>query len=808
MAGADREGRSDGLRPAGVAPSAPDRSVPVPPLDQSIAAHLGWAAGGTESAFPFNDVPPPQPWVGKNPLDPHPAVDGGPTPPWAAWAASIGGPLPEEVSPEALALEDDGELDQSSGLLGTLISGLSSMLIHLACLITLGLWITAGAEQKRPPLPPLVAYQVTEDERELELETVFLDEKLTPGSQLTFLATSVPDPGSENRIPDDLRLPELVNSPQAAPDRPKDEVSGIRDLLGKAPGGMPGRSQALVDDYNQALDRITQKILQMLAEGKVLVVWCFDQSESMKDDQRDIRARLERVYAELGLTEAASGDVLMTAVTSFGEDFIAHTERPTTDLEVIREAIDAVPVDPSGEEMMCNAVFQSIAMHQEYANRQDRQMVLILVSDESGDREENDAYLEATIGQALAAECRVYVLGREAVFGYPYARLRWVHPQTGRVHQLPMDRGPETAFVEALQSDGLQPRSDAHPSGYGPYAQSRLAWRTGGIFFMLPSLETDLVGGEKRRYDSGVMRAYQPDLRSREEILVDGQRSPLRTLVWKIVNDLDPHQPEVAKMMDLRQSFSSNTAQFRRQAQEAGAKAEFYFAGLARGIKALDAQERARDREDSLRWQANYDLIRAQLAAYAARVYLYRTALDEAAKKLIVTPATLPPDKRLVAWRIREHTEAPIDKTAAKMLDLSRGLYLAVVENHRGTPWAARAEWELKRHFNYPGTASTEAGAAEARAPGASAPHTRGNGTTASRAAGRTGAATGAGGTAGTGGGGEGRGGGGASGWGIDWYRGIELVPEYRAPRPDRPAPRPKPDRGRPSGPRVPVPKL
>lgn len=776
MAGADREGRFDGLRRAVEPPMASDGSLPAPPLGQAVAAHLGWAAGGSELAFPADDVPSTQAWAGRNPLDPHPAVDEGEAPPWAEWAASIAGPPPEPVSPEALALEDDGEPQQSSGFLGALISGLSSMLIHLVCLITLGLWITAGVEQVRLPMVPLVVHQATEDDAEPELETVFLDEKLTPGSQWTFLAVNVPDPGSDDRIPNDLRLPELVNSPQAMPELPKDAVAGLKDLLGKAPSGLPGRSQALVDDYNQAMDRITQEILRALAEGKVLVVWCFDQSESMKDDQQEIRARLERVYAELGLSEAASGDVLMTAVTSFGEDFVAHTERPTTDLEVIRDAIDAVPVDASGEEMMCNAVLQSIALHEEYAKRQNRQMVLIVVSDESGNREENDAYLEATISRALAAECRVYVLGREAVFGYPYARLRWVHPQTGRVHQLPMDRGPETAFLEVLQSDGFQPRSDAHPAGYGPYAQSRLAWRTGGIFFMLPSVETDLVGGERRRYDPVVMQSYRPDLRSREEVLIDGQRNPLRALVWKIVNDLNPQRPEVAKMMEFRQRFSANMAEFRRQAREAGAKAELYFAGLGRGIKELDAQQRARDREDSPRWQANYDLIRAQLVAYAARVYLYRTALDAAAKKLIVTPAMLPPDKRLVAWRIREHTEAPIDSTAAKMLERSRELYLAVVENHRGTPWAARAEWELKRNFNYPGAASAGAGV--------------------------SGAGTGGGGGTGAG----------ASGWELDRYRGVELVPEYRAPPPQRPggppAPRPRPDRPRPSGPTVPVPKL
>ena len=85
-------------------------------------------------------------------------------------------------------------------------------------------------------------------------------------------------------------------------------------------------------------------------------------------------------------------------------------------------------------------------------------MALILVSDESGEREENVGHLEATINIARDARCRIYVLGREAVFGYPHVRFRYRHPQTRRVHWLIANRGPETAFVEQLQTNGFRRR--------------------------------------------------------------------------------------------------------------------------------------------------------------------------------------------------------------------------------------------------------------------------------------------------------------------------------------------------------------
>jgi len=621
-------------------------------------------------------------------------------------------PTPEQVSPHAFTFAGGHVLEEPApSLFGALLSGLSSMLIHLGVLISLGLWITAGSDNGGI-LEPLVVRYEPEAERELDLETVFLDEEITPGSHATFVSTKTPKPASDPVAP---HPPQLLPTPLAAIDWPKDHLSGIKDLMAPVGEGSTASAQAVVDDYGQALDRITQELLRLAAKQKVLLVWCFDQSGSMKDDQQEIRARLERVYVELGTTGVTESDNLMTAVTSFGAKFVVHTERPTTDLAVIREAIDAVPVDPSGQEMMCSAVIRSIASYQQFARRQDRKMALILVTDESGHPQESDTYLEAAIDQAASARCPVYVLGREAVFGYPFAYIRWVHPQTDRVHELPMDRGPESAFAEVLQIDGLEPRSDAHPSGFGPYAQSRLAWRSGGIFFMLPSVEAELIGAEKLRYDALTMHDYRPDLRSREEILVDSQRRPLRKLLWKIVDDLNPQRPKAATMMRLRTNFAADPNQFRRQAQEALGRAQLFLGGLERAFKALEDQEPARQREKSLRWQANYDLTRAQVPAYAARVYLYGVALENGMKKLIVTPPALADGRQLSGWRIRESRQVAIDKAATKLLEQAKESYLAVIENHPGTPWAARAERELRRDFNYTGGSSgSEVGSIQA----------------------------------------------------------------------------------------------
>ena len=254
---------------------------------------------------------------------------------------------------------------------------------------------------------------------------------------------------------------------------------GIPDsvaLIAAVPDGeVKGEARDIVDSYQQALDRLAQELIWMLDEGPVLVVWCFDQSESMKDDQQEIRDRIETVYEQLGLVGAPTTTRLLTAVTSYGENFIDHTQhKPTSDRQQIREAIDAIPVDKTGKEMMCAAVGRAITVYRDMARR-GRQMAVVLVSDESGDRQNNDVFLEQAIAVAKAAKSKIYVLGRESVFGYPFAFFRWTHPQTNRIHWLPMDRGPETGFPEQLQTNGFRRRHDAFSSGFGPYEQARMA---------------------------------------------------------------------------------------------------------------------------------------------------------------------------------------------------------------------------------------------------------------------------------------------------------------------------------------------
>lgn len=477
------------------------------------------------------------------------------------------------------------------------------------------------------------------------------------------------------------------------------DTPSSKKLIVEAPDGQIGDARAIVDNYEEALDRITQEVLWMLEKGKVLVVWHFDQSESMKDDQKEIRSRVDHVYRQLGLLSRNNDGVLETAVTSYGAGFLVHTRRPTHDMDEIRTAIDSVPIDPSGKEMMCSSIQQAIAIHRPYAQRTNRQMAMVVVTDESGDAADNNGMLERAIAEARAAKCKLYVLGREAVFGYPYAHIRWIHPQTRHHHWIAIDRGPETAFVEQLQTDGFHRRYDAHSSGFGPYECTRLGRETGGIFFMLPTVETDLVHGEKRRYELEAMRPYLPDLRSRLEVSVERDESPLRMALSKVINDLNPYNPEVAKIIVMRVHFSPQLPQLFEQAKTEQRKAIIYLDYLARVEKEVEKLATLRRNEASPRWQANYDLLHAQLVAYQARMYEYGAYLEQFMREPKIVPVMKGKNLTHVRWDITTRKRTITGKVVEPYIERATVMFEELISNHAGTPWAARAEHELQRGF-------------------------------------------------------------------------------------------------------------
>ncbi len=583
-----------------------------------------------------------------------------------------------------------------------------SLLVHLVGLLLLAyLTVPTYDRSVAAVLEAVFDPRDEDDPVEFELDPqIQVSTELTPTSVLSGPSADV-EVGAAGLIGtpvlDQQVLAEMASAAeggQISIDHPLAHAPGFSRLIAAVPDKeFKGDPRAIIDDYAQAMDRIAQELMWMMEKGPLLVIWLFDQSGSMKDDQQEIHERLNNVYLQLGMFGRNQAKYLETSIVCFGEGYYQLTQRPTSDLEEIRAAIAAIPEDPSGKEYMCQAIIRAISTHRDYARRSRRQMVLILVSDESGEQDDNRQYIERTVQEAKEANCRIYVLGREAVFGYPYAHVRWRHPQTNRVHWLPIDRGPETAFVEQLQIDGFRRRHDAFPSGFGPYEQCRLARETGGIFFMLPSVESNLVRGEKRRYELEIMRPYRPDLGRRDEILAERDKYPLRSIIWQCIYDLNPHRgSEVARQIEMRMNFSLNYDEFVRQAQAEQAKARNYLVYLARVQKALEEGLHHRRQEADPRWQANFDLIYAQLIAYQARIWEYGAACEEFIRNPQTASPTRSSGRVLQNWRISTRKQT-LTEESKPYIERAIELFEVVIENHPGTPWAQRAQWEKDRGF-------------------------------------------------------------------------------------------------------------
>ncbi len=632
--------------------------------------------------------------------------------------ASVVSPAPAvpeagNAAPEASDEEDEDEYEDDDSFgkrrfsFRRLLQGVGacgiSMIVHVIGIVILAVMtfdtaveavsqlIVASAPQEEIEDPPV------EIELQEEIEVV-TEQTVSVFSAAPAVGIAGGGPVAQGSPTLDMTLVEKADTAEIQIDSPTIGMPDSKILVEAVPDGeVKGEPRDIVDSYQTAMDRITQEIVWMLDKGPVLVVWCFDQSESMKDDQQELRNRVANVYNQLGIVGKSNSDALLTGVTSYGKGFIDHTnKKPTSNGEEIRQAIDAVPIDPSGEEMMCQAVGETITRYREVARR-GRQMAMILVTDESGNRDNNDRFLEQAIATAKQANCKIYVLGRESVFGYPYAYISWVHPETRHTHWLQIDRGPETGFPEQLQTNGFHRRHDAFSSGFGPYEQTRMARETNGVFFMLPSVETNLVGAQKERYELEAMRPYRPDLRSRQEVFVDRDKYPLRALIWKVISDLNPHNPSAQKALELRMEFSLEREKYVVQMRQEQAKAKMHLQYMAEAEKALEAGRKLRDQEVEPRWRGNYDIIYAQLIAYQARIYEYGVALEDFMREPKTAPLMKGPS-RLVHWDVGSVKQTRTEESKP-YIDRATDLFKEVQEVHPGTPYAARAAWEMRRGF-------------------------------------------------------------------------------------------------------------
>jgi len=476
-------------------------------------------------------------------------------------------------------------------------------------------------------------------------------------------------------------------------------------------GEVSGETGARVEGYGAAMHRITQELTRMMRKEQVIVVWLFDASNSLKDDRIEIAENFNKIYEELNIAKAQAEKkgqkfaALETQICSFGKDIKKLTPQPTADLSTIQKAIKAIKEDESGIENTFSSIKAVIDEYAVRAARSKRKLAIVVLTDETGD---DSAILEDVIAKSEKFKAPVYFLGREAIFGYPYARVRWVDPEPPNLaHWIQVDRGPETAFPECLQYSGFGGRWDSASSGFGPYAQVRLTKKSGGIYFLLASKEENLVGYAaqmERKFDDLAMKEYEPLLLSRRDYETSRNQSEFRKEIWRVIVGLNPHLDGQLNLktrhfpIDFDEFAVDGKAQFERCVKS--------MKKLNDGISIMAKIEPLRAKEREPRWRAAFDLAYAQLHAYRVRQFQYLLALDKHVKDQPKpknpkanqwwthnTKTMLVPDEaQIKATKI--DTEE-LEKQRQKALDL----YSIVIAEHPGTPWAQRAQQEKNWGF-------------------------------------------------------------------------------------------------------------
>lgn len=458
-----------------------------------------------------------------------------------------------------------------------------------------------------------------------------------------------------------------------------------------------GTTGEAIVQIDSALDRVTWEIARNLQERKVLVIWLLDASESLTEQRAAIARRLDRIYGELDALQHEDQiprfqRPLLTAVAAYGLRTEFLTAAPTDDFREIQQAIETVPLDASGVENVFTAVTQVMRRWGEYRALQGRRIMLVTVTDESGD---DFAEHETAINVCRRYGAGAYVIGPAAVFGRREGYVPYVAPENGQTYRLPVDLGPETAMFESLQMpfwfDG--PQYEYLSAGYGPYALARLVKETSGVYFMTSMTTMDGLAplGE---FDKLALKPFEPeyDFGSRAEYEAELLAHPLRAAVVRAARLSRDFQPEGTPQLRLRVQ-PDNFRQVATDAQRTVARSEYMVDAILQAFPpGIEAQY---DTEPSLRWRMVFNLTYGRLLALKVRCLEYNSALAELKGSL--TEADIASTSN--EWIFRPSETINYATQVRQLAAKAEQLLARVVDEAPGTPFAVLAQRELKDAF-------------------------------------------------------------------------------------------------------------
>ncbi len=586
-----------------------------------------------------------------------------------------------------------------------------SLLLHLALLgvlakllfspdspVHLNIVSDAASEMEIIELPPAVSFD------EMKFDDVGDD-----SSELSAMADSAVTIFEEIELaPVELDIPSLTIGDLAIDEEfentTAENITSIqtKGAVGVATTGASG-----------AVDRITEEILLSLNERKTMVVWLFDESASLISQRDEIRSRIDKIYLELNVlagnersefTKHGSQPLLST-VYAFGGNFHRMLPDPTDNTEAILDAISNIRRDESGLEYVFSAVIQAATDFKKMrklnrlTNDRDRNVMIIVVSDEAGD---DVMRLDEAVKMCTNLQIPVHVIGIPAPFGRQETQVRWVDPDP-EYDQTPqwaiVSQGPESMMPEMVKldfNDGEFDNLEMIDSGFGPFGLTRLCYETGGIYFavhpnrkvgaVVRQSETAAYSAYLRNFfEPEVMRRYKPDYVTQSTYMqrLTASKTRMSLVQAAQLSQVGAFQTPIVRFPKL------DEAQFVNLASLAQRGAAILEPKLNQLYEVLKVGEADRDLEMSPRWQAGYDLAYGRVLANKVRVEAYNAMLA-----MIKTKLTFK-NERNNTWVLNKADVIETGSQAEAMANKAKMYLKRVVNDHPGTPWAMLAQREL-----------------------------------------------------------------------------------------------------------------
>ncbi|TWT83897.1 hypothetical protein CA13_53710 [Planctomycetes bacterium CA13] len=494
----------------------------------------------------------------------------------------------------------------------------------------------------------------------------------------------------------------LVNNIFKQAVAPLDKLTNQKGSVGKGTQGASG-----------AVDRITFEILHSLEDRPTLVVWLFDQSGSLHRQRQEIRDRFDHIYTELGIAKKSGAmgfrrdtdDIpLLTSVIGFGNDVTLFTKEPVEDLEEIKEIVQSIPVDSSGEERVFTAITSAADEYKSLRRSRGklgprRNVLFVVVTDERGD---DAGMVETSIESCKKWGIPVYVIGVPAPFGRENTLVKYVDPDPNydqSAQWAQVDQGPETLMPERVQVGftGDFKEEPVIDSGFGPYGLTRLCYETNGIYFsvhpnrnvnrQVKRWEVDAYSANiEYFFDPTAMSRYRPDYLSPKDYMNKVHASPLRTALVRAAQMRPAKGLSRPRTRFEKNSDAALVGELTRAQQDA-ARLEPMLVQMA---MVLEPGMKVRASEKSPRWQAGYDLAMGRVLAQKVRTETYNAILAKAKRGMRFE------EEKNNTWVLKASDEISVGSKWQKEADLARELLEGVVKNHKGTPWALLASQELE----------------------------------------------------------------------------------------------------------------